>query len=130
MASNGWVEARKTVCIDFNGVLDTYTGYENGKSYPPRPGVKEFLQKLADAGWKVIIMTAVPVQIVYEWLFEYDLLDETIIFDVVNEKVPALIYLDDRGITFNGDFNKAFFDIQHFKTHWEDADHHEGGCLE
>lgn len=123
-----WIESRKTVVLDFNGVLDTYQGWTGvATAYPPRPGTEDFLKKLITAGFKIIILTAVNAQEVCEWLFKHHL--EDYIYDVTNEKVPALVYLDDRGITFTGDFEKAFNDIINFKTHWEDINHHEGGNL-
>lgn len=39
---------------------------------------------------------------------------------MVNVKPPAIVYLDDRGITFDGDFAHAYSAIVWFKTFWEE----------
>jgi len=121
-----YAKARKTICIDFNGVLDTYKGW-TGKMYPPREGAKEFLKTLQELGYSVVVFTAAPAQSVAEWLDEHEMSEY--VDRITNMKVPAIIYLDDRGITFSGDFYKALDDIINFKTHWEDPEHHEGGNL-
>ena len=39
--------------------------------------------------------------------------------EVTSIKPPARVYLDDRGIQFTGDYEKALKDIKNFKTYWE-----------
>ena len=34
------------ICIDFDGVLNNYNGYDGDNLGTPRPGAKEFLEKL------------------------------------------------------------------------------------
>lgn len=121
-----FIVARKTICIDFSGVLDNYQGWKGPDFvYGPRDGVADFLSKLQFAGYKVVILTAMEPAIVKNWLYRYEL--NAYVDDITNVKVPALVYLDDRGITFTGDFDKAFNDIINFKTHWETVENREGG---
>lgn len=126
MTQKEWIEARKTICIDFNGVLDMYQGWHRvGHEYPMRPNTKEFLQHLKDDGYTIIVFTAADVTRVKQWLMRNGL--DEYIEDVTDKKVPALIYLDDRAINFDGDYDVAYKKIRNFKTHWEDATHVEGG---
>jgi hypothetical protein len=121
-----WIESRKTICIDFNGVLDTYKGWTgDAAAYPMRDGTVEFLDALIQAGYTIIIFTAADVSRVKQWVIRNGLDD--LIADVTNVKVPALCYVDDRAVRFNGDFYETFEEIMEFKTFWEDKDHQEGG---
>ena len=117
-----WVDSRSTVCIDFNGVLDTYSGF-NGNMYPPREGAYEFLKTLKQYGFKVVVLTSCDAMDVHKWLAHYNFLPW--VDSVTNTKVPAIVYLDDRGITFNGNFDDALKAIINFKCFWEDAEHKE-----
>lgn len=66
-------DARKTICLDFNGVLDTYTGYRGPNfMYPPRPGVWSFLHMLHEDGFELIVCTAANIQKVKQWLTMHD----------------------------------------------------------
>jgi hypothetical protein len=113
-----WVDARRTIGVDWNGVLDTYAGYKGQYStYPPRDGAKEFLTKLKEADYKVVIISSADPAIIRVWLKRYGMAD--LVQDVTSQKVPAIVYLDDRAVTFQGDFDKAFKDIDSFMTYWE-----------
>lgn len=115
-----WIDAKKTICIDFNGVLDTYTGWQGPDfMYPPRPGLAEFLTKISKT-YKIVVLTSTNIQKVKQWLCKYRLDDY--IDDVTDKKVPAIVYLDDRALTFNGDFDVTFDQIVAFKTYWEPTD--------
>lgn len=113
-----WVESRKTICIDFNGVLDMYTGWKGADyTYPIRAGAKEFLEELKRLGYKVVIWTAADENLVCQWLFDNDLYD---LYDSITcEKIPAIIYIDDRAICFKGDFQYTLAQVKDFRTHWE-----------
>ena len=39
--------------------------------------------------------------------------------DVTSVKIPAYIYLDDRTIRFDGDYDKTTADIEEFRVHWK-----------
>lgn len=115
--SKQWIDNRRTIAVDWNGVLDLYTGYSHGKLYEPRPGAKEFLHKLAEAGYKVVVMTAADPEVVRNWLIFYEM--DADVHMVTGDKIPAIVYLDDRAVTFTGDFDAAFAAIETFKTFWE-----------
>lgn len=120
------VDGRKTIVLDFNGVCDLYEGWKGPDfMYEPRPGLRDFLWRLTNAGFKVMVCTASNTQKVKQWFCKYDL--DRFIEDVVNTKPPAIVYLDDRGVTFTGDFDKAFDDIVFFHTFWETQNHIKQG---
>lgn len=108
---------RKTICVDYNGVLDTYAGYNNGMVYPPRTGALEFLRSLQEVGYKVVILTSANVEKIRNWLAEYEMLDY--VDEITNVKVPAIVYVDDRAIQFRGDFQDTLAQISSFRTYWE-----------
>lgn len=120
-----WDEWWPVMCIDLNGVLDTYAGwtgqYEN---YAPRPGAREFLAALKEAGYSVVICTAQPSERLAEveaWFLEHDMLQFTTL--ITNEKPPAEAYLDDKAVRFDGDYEAALAALKGFKSYWQTDDH-------
>jgi adenylylsulfate kinase len=110
----------KHVCVDFDGVLAQYTGWQGpGHLGDPRPGVEHFLQSIVDLGMKVIILTTREPVAVQFWLIENQL--SHFIDRVTREKPPALVYLDDRALCFRGDFGYALEAIKRFKPYWREG---------
>ena len=112
-----FVDAHNVICLDWNGVMDTYAGYQNGKVYPPRKGLREFMVELRKQGYRLVVFTAAPLGKVVDWLREYDLL--YLVEDVTNRKVPAILYIDDRAICFKGNFVQTLEEISKFEVFWE-----------
>ena len=111
-------EKKFSICLDLNGVLDQYSGWK-GEDHedPPREGAKEFLEELSRQ-YRVYIHTTQPVPKVWEWLDKHGL--GGFVTRVTNRKVPALIYLDDRAIRFDGeDFKEVLEEIKRFRPHWK-----------
>lgn len=98
------------ICIDFDGVINSYTsGYKPGDdSYlpdPPVPGAKEFLVRCLNCFQEVYILSARCQTLsgmiaVKEWLKKYNMPD----IPVSYVKYPAEVYIDDRGWRFEGVF--------------------------
>lgn len=116
---------RKTICIDFNGVIDTYTGAW-GVETPVRDGVHKFLKALDNRGYKIVVLTSARLADVERYIMDNGL---WMVSEVTNVKVPAIVYLDDRAITFNGNFDDALKAILEFKAHWESEEHYEGNNI-
>lgn len=105
---------KPTICIDFDGVLNNYTHYDEHDLYTPRDGARDFLIALSEK-YRIVVLTARNPHNVHKWLLNYDMpFDE-----VTNIKPPAIVYIDDRAICFEGSFNKLMWEIEGFKTFWE-----------
>jgi len=113
-----WVESRKTVCVDFDGVLNDYRGYREGYVYPFKPEGIEFLKQLKEIGFRIVILTSIRLADVERLLHE-DGLDE-LVDQITNVKVPAIAYIDDRDITFRGNYDETLKELIDFKTWWQD----------
>jgi hypothetical protein len=83
----------------------------------PRQGLKEFLSKLNEAGFKIVVNSTRTAKSIYGWLDEHNL---RIFVDLVTDtKPPAVAYIDDRGICFRGNFDEVFEQLLKFKAFWE-----------
>jgi len=108
----------KTVCLDFDGVMNTYSGWKGeDELFEPREGLGDFLRKLQSAGFNVVVHSTRPAEKIKKWLGERGL--NNLVYSVVDKKPMAVCYLDDRGIRFDGDFDAAFEAIRTFKVYWD-----------
>lgn len=108
---------RKTIAIDFDGVMNKYKGWKGENTlYKPQTNLHHFIKKVYK-NHDIVIFTCRDVKKVYEWLDEYKLREY--ILAVTNLKPKALVYIDDRAIQFNGDYDETIEQIQQFKTWWE-----------
>ena len=89
-----------TIAIDFDGVIHSYNRGWTGDvpTDPPIFGVEKALEKLKDMGWKLVIMSTRKPEFIKPWLKEYGL--DKYIDDITDQKIPAKIYIDDRGYRF------------------------------
>lgn len=104
---------KKTICVDFDGVLNEYNGYEEGDLGEPLTGSKEFIKELRKK-YKVVILTSRPKEQVSYWLRDNCFPS----MKVTNRKVPAVAYIDDRAIQFNGNYKKVISRLKNFKPYW------------
>jgi hypothetical protein len=112
------IKRMKTVCLDFDGVMNTYDGWMGPEYlFEPREGLKEFLSKLNEAGFKIVVNSTRTAKSIYGWLDEHNL---RMFVDLVTDtKPPAVAYIDDRGICFRGNFDEVFEQLLKFKVFWE-----------
>jgi len=113
----------RTILIDFDGVLHSYTSGWQGKSTipdSPVPGAMEFLQQLIDdPGLEPVIWTSRvhcsesedpadsenAKQAIREWLYLQGMgPDEVHTLKITSDKPPATLIIDDRAIQFSGAF--------------------------
>jgi hypothetical protein len=110
--------SRPLVCVDLNGVLDAYTGWKDPDHWdPPRAGARAFLQALHAHGFDIVVFTTRHPAGVRRWLREHHLHD--LVGAVTRKKPPAHVFIDDRAICFQGDFDQALKQVIGFKAHWE-----------
>ena len=102
---------KRTICIDFDGVLHDYSEGFKGKDVfgGMVPNADKGTQLLHEKGWTIIIYTTRPkTEKLEKWLK-----DNNVAYDFINEnpsqpedskgcKLIADLYLDDRGMRFNG----------------------------
>lgn len=112
-------KCNKTICIDFDGVLADYSdGYQGLDVFGDMvPGADKGTQVLKEQGWTIIIYTTrKKTKALEKWLK-----DHAIAYNYINEnpnqpedakggKLIADIYLDDRGITFRGQWSEWLID--------------------
>lgn len=114
-------EKNPRISVDLDGVLNLGETYRGPHHFSPvRTGATKFLQSLHDRGFEVVIHTARPVDRAKEWLRQNGLMVH--VNDVTNEKLPSRVYVDDRALKFNGDFDSTLADVEEFKAHWEPKD--------
>jgi len=108
----------KTLLIDLDGVLNTYSGdYKEEEISPPREGVSEFLEKISQ-NYRIEIFTVRDKELTQKWLNDNHL--NEFISGITNQKSPyASIIIDDRALKFNGNFSETINDIVNFKPHWK-----------
>lgn len=109
---------KPNVAIDFDGVLNTYTGWKGvDELFEPREGAARFLDLLTDTH-RVVIFSTRDSEKIWEWLKKHDM--DRFVAWVTNEKIPASAYVDDRAVRFDGDFTKALGEVRDFRPHWQE----------
>ena len=111
----------KTVVFDFDGVIHSYTSGWLGETTipdPPVPGIREALKEIHSAGYEVVVVstrcaTAKGKGAIEAWLYNNGLREY--IDKVCKEKPPAIAYIDDRAICFDGHPGTLLRKIQNFQ---------------
>lgn len=104
---------KERICVDFDGVLNEYNGYEEGNLGKPLSGSQDFIKELRRK-YKVVILTSRPKEQVINWLSNNGFPSMV----VTNRKLPAVAYIDDRAIPFNGSYKQAIYEAVNFKPYW------------
>lgn len=110
---------KQTVVFDFDGVIHSYKSGWKGAYLipdPPVPGIREAITEIRAEGYEVIVVStrcATPkgYGAVRAWLID----NEIVVDDVRTEKPPAIVYIDDRAICFDGHPEKLLGTIKAFK---------------
>lgn len=96
----------KTVVFDFDGVIHSYTSGWKGQYVipdPPVPGIKEAIDDIRSAGYEVVVVSTRCASVQGNGAVRAWLLDNEIEVDaVMMKKPPAIVYIDDRAICFDG----------------------------
>lgn len=106
----------KTIVFDFDGVIHKYReGWRDGSIYDePNPIIVNTIKKImAENKYAIaIVSTRDPVQI-HQWIQENKLFPSRVMDDnekflyscaevgITNRKIPAVLYVDDRGFRYN-----------------------------
>ena len=100
------MNSKPTVVFDFDGVIHNYRkGWKGPDIIDDEPvlGIREALIGFKQAGYKIVVVSArcgYPggKEAIIKWMDKYNLYVD----DVVAEKPPAICYIDDRAICFDG----------------------------
>lgn len=108
---------RPLVALDFDGVMNKYQGWKGENTlYKPQTGLTKFITRIYK-DYDIVIYTCRDIKKVYTWLEENHLRDY--IIAVSNLKPRAHVYIDDRAITFKGDYEETYKELKEFKAWWE-----------
>lgn len=116
---------KKTVVFDFDGVVHNYmSGWKGANVIPDPPvnGIENALKDIHDAGYEVVIVstrcsTQDGVDAINLWLYKNSL--SQYVDKVCKEKPPAIVYIDDRAICFDGDSSSLLEKIENFKPWYQ-----------
>lgn len=111
---------KPTVVFDFDGVIHSYTSGWKGKDVipdPPVDGIGKAIDSIREAGYQVVVVSTRCATIeglvaVKRYLYENNIHVD----DVMKEKPPAVCYIDDRAIRFDGHAETLLEEVLNFKT--------------
>lgn len=122
------VEAQKPIlCIDFDGVIHRYDSGWKGASFIPDPVVPGFFEWAEKAAqhFRLVIYSSrskepEAVDAMMVWLAEQckawrassgmHVIETPLSFEFATEKPPAFVTIDDRAVTFEGDWSDPRLD--------------------
>lgn len=110
--------AKQTVIFDFDGVINSYTSRWQGAdviSDPPVAGIKEAIAEIRKH-YRVVVVSSRcyqpgGIEAINIWLEKHNI----VVDDVTDEKPPAVVIIDDRAITFDGQTEGLLQKIKSFK---------------
>lgn len=110
---------KKTVVFDFDGVIHSYTSGWKGAGIaqdPVVPGIQKIIKILREKGYEVVVVSArcsyaEGIEAIKQYLEDNDI----IVDRVTKEKPPAICYIDDRAICFDGNTKDLVEKIKKFK---------------
>lgn len=108
----------RKILIDLDGVLNEYGLEKFNENFIPniKMGAYEFCEKLSKNA-ELYLFTSRNLMLATKWLINNNL--DKFFKDVTNIKLPSFLYIDDRTICFEGDYNKLLYEIENFKVYWK-----------
>lgn len=109
-------DKKLTLLIDFDGVMHDYKGWDGSTpTGGPILKARAALYQL-ESNFRLICFTTRPEKFVTSWLLRYGFPS----MKVTNIKEPAFLILDDRAITFTGEWTDGLLEqIKNFKPYWQ-----------
>lgn len=112
-----------TACFDFDGVIHSYKSGWQGATVipdPPVPGIADAISEIRKKGFRVVVVstrcaTLEGIVAVEEYLDQNGI----VVDGVQMEKPPAICYVDDRAICFDGDTTGLVGKVVNFKNWME-----------
>jgi hypothetical protein len=118
LLQHGIGRRRPTVCLDFDGVIHAYTSEWTGEttiSDPPTHGAARAIERLRER-YRVVVhsprcRTEEGRNAIEHWLQKHGIAVD----EICEHKPPAMVYLDDRAVCFEGDWDDAITAINSFR---------------
>jgi adenylylsulfate kinase len=112
---------RKTLAVDFDGVIADYTGWKGeGVHGPPRRDVLAALATLRREDWKIVIHTTRSDADITDYLAHHqvphDEINRNSDYRNLGGKPVATVYWDDRALRYSGDAIQDMRMIRQFTT--------------
>ena len=118
MTEPAQTDERPTVCVDLDGVLNVFDEWVAPEFFhAPREGAREFLRQLHEERFRVVVLTVRWHEWVRSWLQDHGMSE--FVDDVTDRKPPAIAYVDDRAVCFQGDFAQTLRAVRTFRPFWE-----------
>ena len=110
---------RRNILIDLDGVLNCYCGEYDEEFIPEiREGAREFVERLYSLGrFNLVLFTTRNILKSVKWLIDNNLY--SYFSNITNVKLPAFLCIDDRALTFRGNFNEIYEEIVTFRPYWK-----------
>ena len=111
--------SKPTVVFDFDGVIHSYRSGWKGIAEipdPPVPGIKQVIEDLRPDYEVVIVSTRCAATEGQRAILDYLQKHDIEVDAVLAEKPPAICYVDDRAICFNGKTEGLADKIRAFKS--------------
>ena len=113
------MKIRKTILIDLDGVLNNYKGNFDINQVPEiKVGARNFLNKLSK-DFDIKLFTTRNKVLAAKWIINQGL--DEIITDVTDRKELCYLYIDDRCLCFNGDYDNLINQIDNFKPWYKNS---------
>lgn len=111
--------SKGTVVFDFDGVIHSYISGWKGIAVIPDPpvrGIREAIHDIRNAGYEVAVVstrcsTDTGTMAICKYLRKHDIHVDRILA----EKPPAIVYIDDRAICFDGKAENLLEQVQNFQ---------------
>jgi hypothetical protein len=116
MSTDKKPDYRPTICLDHDGVGNDYAGHFDAADLGKiNPELKPFVLELRRRGFDVVVLSTREPESLKAWYHD----NGVPVDDVTNIKVPAVAYIDDRGITFKGSFLEVLSQLETFEPWWK-----------
>lgn len=111
---------RRNILIDLDGVLNCYCGEYDEEFIPEiREGAREFVERLYSLDrFNLVLFTTRNILKSAKWLIDNNLY--SYFSNITNVKLPAFLCIDDRALTFRGNFNEIYEEIVTFRPYWKE----------
>jgi hypothetical protein len=114
--------SKKNIVFDFDGVIHSYTSGWQGDDVIPDPpvhGIATAIKQIREYYRVVIVSTRCASEKGMKAIAEYLNKHGILVDDVVKEKPPAVCYIDDRAICFDGHADTLLRKVLTFKPWYE-----------